>query len=144
MTSNYISDGVNSDSSLPLVTPNSLILSAKGRVELQQNTSHGFIPPPHLTGYIAPEYRPNKHWTDTETEKVRQNEIDLLNVSNEPIRFENAFPLNERFFVPKLIFIWQTLSGRFNWFARKEIGGKMKDMKKNLYIRYSNIIYCRR
>lgn len=66
----FLSDGVNNDSCIPLVTPNYLILSAKGRVELQQNPSHGFIPPPHLSGYLAPEYRPNKHWTDTETEKM--------------------------------------------------------------------------
>ncbi|KAK9884486.1 hypothetical protein WA026_007328 [Henosepilachna vigintioctopunctata] len=66
----FLSDGATNNSCLPLVTPNSLLLSAKGRVNLYQNATYGFIPPPHLSGYLAPEYRPNKHCSDTENEKM--------------------------------------------------------------------------
>jgi hypothetical protein len=47
------------------------MLSARGRVKLcQTSTVFGCGPPAHLAGYLAPEYRPNKQCSDTETEKV--------------------------------------------------------------------------
>lgn len=56
---------------MPLVTPASLLLLARGRVALiQHHAATGFNVPFHLTGYLAPEYRPNKYRTDVETEKV--------------------------------------------------------------------------
>lgn len=66
-----VSDNTSRASNIPLVTPSSLLLSARGRVTLiQNNATAGLDIPFHLTGYLAPEYRPNKYRTDVETEKV--------------------------------------------------------------------------
>ncbi|KAJ3665052.1 hypothetical protein Zmor_000567 [Zophobas morio] len=63
--------GASGDSCIPLVTPSTLMLSSRGRVKLcQSSTVFGCGPPAHLAGYLAPEYRPNKQCTDTETEKM--------------------------------------------------------------------------
>ncbi|XP_008201547.1 FERM and PDZ domain-containing protein 2 isoform X1 [Tribolium castaneum] len=67
----FLSDGASGDSCIPLVTPSTLILSSRGRVKLcQSSTVFGCGPPAHLAGYLAPEYRPNKQCSDTETEKM--------------------------------------------------------------------------
>lgn len=67
----FVADNTSRASNIPLVTPSSLLLSSRGRVTLIQNhAAAGLGIPLHLTGYLAPEYRPNKHRTDTETEKV--------------------------------------------------------------------------
>lgn len=66
-----VSDNTSRASNIPLVTPASLLLLARGRVALMQNhAAAGFGVPLYLTGYLAPEYRPNKYRTDIETEKV--------------------------------------------------------------------------
>lgn len=71
MEVSFVADGASGDSCIPLVTPSTLILSSRGRVKLCQNsTLFGCGPPALLTTYLAPEYRPNKQCTDTETEKV--------------------------------------------------------------------------
>ncbi|CAH0553791.1 unnamed protein product [Brassicogethes aeneus] len=61
-------------SCVPLITPSSLTVSARGRVKLGQETGGGRLgrgtPPVHLAGYLAPEYRPNKKCSDTEVEKM--------------------------------------------------------------------------
>lgn len=68
---NFFSDGASGGLCIPLITPSTLLLSSRGRVKLYQNpVLLGCGPPPHLTGYLAPEYRPNKQCSDTETEKV--------------------------------------------------------------------------
>lgn len=72
-----VSDNTSRASNIPLVTPSSLLLLARGRVALIQNhaTAAGFGVPLHLSGYLAPEYRPNKYRTDIETEKVSTKAI---------------------------------------------------------------------
>lgn len=67
----FISDNTSRASNIPLVTPASLLLLARGRVALVQNHGTvGFGIPIHFAGYLAPEYKPNKYRTDIETEKV--------------------------------------------------------------------------
>ncbi|XP_018332723.1 FERM and PDZ domain-containing protein 2-like [Agrilus planipennis] len=67
----FLSDGATGMFSVPLITPATLLLSSRGRVKLCQNpvnTSCSY--PVHITGYLAPEYRPNKRYSDTESEKM--------------------------------------------------------------------------
>ncbi|XP_017771951.1 PREDICTED: tyrosine-protein phosphatase non-receptor type 13-like [Nicrophorus vespilloides] len=64
------SDGVSGGWCIPLVTPSSLLLSARGRVRFAQNFNGTSVPPAHLSGYLAPEYRPGKKCSDTEAEKM--------------------------------------------------------------------------
>ncbi|KAK4881258.1 hypothetical protein RN001_004577 [Aquatica leii] len=65
------SNGASGGSCIPLVTPSTLLLSSRGRVKLYQNpVLLRCGPPVHLTNYLAPEYRPHKQCTDTETEKM--------------------------------------------------------------------------
>lgn len=67
----FLSDGVSGSSCIPLVTPSTLILSSRGRVRLYQNQNVlGSGPSSHLLGYLAPEFKTNKIYTDTEMEKV--------------------------------------------------------------------------
>lgn len=67
----FLSDGVSGNSCIPLVTPSTLILSSRGRVRLYQNQNVlGSGPSSHLLGYLAPEFKTNKIYTDTEMEKV--------------------------------------------------------------------------
>ncbi|XP_030749449.1 uncharacterized protein LOC115877434 [Sitophilus oryzae] len=64
-------DGLAGKQCLPLVTPSTLMLSSKGRVKLCQRPSF-FVSgaPAHLAGYLAPEYRAGKIYSDTEFEKM--------------------------------------------------------------------------
>lgn len=66
-----VTDGASGDSSIPLVTPSTLLLSSRGRVKLCQNNGFGCGPPAHLAGYLAPEYRTHRRFTDTDVEKVK-------------------------------------------------------------------------
>ncbi|XP_057655604.1 tyrosine-protein phosphatase non-receptor type 13-like isoform X1 [Diorhabda carinulata] len=67
----FLSDGAFSSSCVPIVTPQSLLLSSKGKVKLYlshlplDGGSSG-----HLKCYLAPEYISRKRYTDTETEKM--------------------------------------------------------------------------
>ncbi|XP_030745463.1 tyrosine-protein phosphatase non-receptor type 13-like [Sitophilus oryzae] len=67
----FLSDGLAGKQCLPLVTPSTLMLSSKGRVKLCQRPSI-FVSgaPAHLAGYLAPEYRAGKIYSDTEFEKM--------------------------------------------------------------------------
>lgn len=65
-------DGASGNSCIPLITPSNLLLSTKGKVKLCQNMMQiGCSMPTHLSSYLAPEYRPNRGWSDTELEKVK-------------------------------------------------------------------------
>lgn len=68
----FLSDGVTAKFSLPIVTPATLKLSSKGRVNFQPTDSFigVFGPSSHLANYLAPEYRVNKAYTDTEYERM--------------------------------------------------------------------------
>lgn len=67
----FLSDGAFSSSCVPIVTPQSLLLSSKGKVKLYlshfplDGRSSG-----HLKCYLAPEYISRKRYTDTEMEKM--------------------------------------------------------------------------
>ncbi|CAG9854919.1 unnamed protein product [Phyllotreta striolata] len=67
----FLSDGAFGSSCVPLVTPQTLLFSLRGRVKLCPSR-HVFEgkPPVHLMSYLAPEYRTKKHFTDTEMEKM--------------------------------------------------------------------------
>ncbi|XP_031358512.1 uncharacterized protein LOC116182151 [Photinus pyralis] len=67
----FLSDGASGGGCIPLVTPSTLLLSSRGRVKLYQNPILLRCgPPAHLSSYLAPEYRPTKLCSDTETEKM--------------------------------------------------------------------------
>ncbi|KAK5649235.1 hypothetical protein RI129_000264 [Pyrocoelia pectoralis] len=67
----FLSDGASGGICIPLVTPSTLLLSSRGRVKLYQNPILLRCgPPTHLSSYLAPEYRPTKLCSDTETEKM--------------------------------------------------------------------------
>ncbi|XP_049820356.1 tyrosine-protein phosphatase non-receptor type 13 isoform X3 [Aethina tumida] len=66
----FLSDGASGTSCVPLISPSSLVISPRGRVKLCNTTTLTSGPPPHLAGYLAPEYRPNRQCTDTEVEKM--------------------------------------------------------------------------
>ncbi|XP_076254755.1 FERM and PDZ domain-containing protein 2-like isoform X1 [Rhynchophorus ferrugineus] len=67
----FLSDGLTGKQCLPLVTPSTLQLSSRGRVKLCQRVNF-FVsgPPAHLAGYLAPEYRAGRNYSDTELEKM--------------------------------------------------------------------------
>ncbi|CAG9823434.1 unnamed protein product [Phaedon cochleariae] len=67
----FLADGASNNCCIPLVTPSTLMLSSRGRVKLCPSRvvpSGGTAP--HLVGYLAPEYRRNRQFTDTEMEKM--------------------------------------------------------------------------
>lgn len=71
-------DGASGETCVPFVTPSTLLLSSRGRVKFQQSSVLAGEPPPaHLSGYLAPEYRPNKQYSDTEIEKVMKPKTQI-------------------------------------------------------------------
>ncbi|GJQ69615.1 hypothetical protein Trydic_g6706 [Trypoxylus dichotomus] len=67
----FLSDGASGETCVPFLTPSTLLLSGRGRVKFQQSLTPIAEPTPvHLAGYLAPEYRPNRQYSDTEVEKM--------------------------------------------------------------------------
>ncbi|XP_072376370.1 FERM and PDZ domain-containing protein 2-like isoform X1 [Diabrotica undecimpunctata] len=66
----FLSDGAFGSSCIPVVTPQSLLFSSRGRVKLCPSTLCDGKLSTHLMGYLAPEYIPKKRFTDTELEKM--------------------------------------------------------------------------
>lgn len=75
----FVIDGASGGLCVPLVTPSTLLLLSRGRVKFHQSPVFVGCPlPTHYLGYLAPEYRPNKQCSDTETEKVIYNCITYI------------------------------------------------------------------
>lgn len=89
-----VTDGASGDSCIPLVTPSTLLLSSRGRVKLcQNNGAFGCGPPAHLAGYLAPEYRHHRHFSDTDVEKVHKHNLRKLCLVK-LILFQNSINLS--------------------------------------------------
>ena len=56
----------------PVVTPHTLELTARGRIQLLQ------APPDTARAYLPPEYRPGRVYSDTDSEKVKEHSLLFL------------------------------------------------------------------